>query len=149
VDGQLAVGAEAIPIGRPTGDEEAAPGFLLPPAAGALADLLSLIFGDDAADVIEEPPLCRVTAWTARPFDRHATRLDLLDEDELVRELARESVRIADEDNVDCTGADGVTQFRKRRPVERRTGIAVIDELGTGRHGVTFALGERAEFTEL
>src|SRR5205823_6174501 len=108
VDRELTVGVGSIAVGISTGDEEAPARLLAAAAVSTLPNFLPLVLGNDPAHVVEQATFDCVAAWTAGPFDRHAGRLDLLEEDELMRQMPGQPVGIVNEHDVDRAGADGL-----------------------------------------
>ncbi len=99
-----------------------------PAAPVPLCDLRSLVFGHRPLD-LHQQPCARIIQ--GRLFDEdhlHAEALQLLQDQHLIRVIAREAVWAEHQDGRERTGACSVPQGVQRRPVQPRPAEAIVEE---------------------
>jgi hypothetical protein len=129
----------AIAIGRTTEhvDRAAAGRVLLAPAA-ALHDLGALVLGDHALDLQEQILLGSAAGGIAQEDDLDPATIELLEEQHLIRILARKPIGIEDVEAIDRPGSGLIPESFEARPDEEAAADAVVEEaqLGVAFQGV-------------
>ena len=97
----------------------------LPPTV-AFRDLDALVFGDRALDLREQARLRVIGQGLVEKEHLNAEALELFENQDLIRVLAREAIRTQNQRGLERPGLGSVTQPVEARPVEPRTAVAVV-----------------------
>ncbi len=144
------LGVEPVAIGRPRPRQQGAGAQLAQAAAAhALGDQGALVLGHGAAD-LQQQLVVRVAAH--RPVEEHHLRpvlLQLLDQERLVHVVARQPVRLGDQDAVEPGARGGVAQAVQARAPQAGAAVAVVAEDTVRRQVPALRSGVGAQPIEL
>jgi hypothetical protein len=103
VDHELALhlGIERVAERRTASRDQPSAGLLALAPHGSLGNLRPLVRADDGLDMEEQLALGGVFPWGCQELDAHACALELVHQDHHVRQLARQTVRVVERDQVD------------------------------------------------
>ncbi len=144
------LGVEPVAVEWPRPGQQRA-GALLAQAAAThpLADQGALILGHGAADLQQE---LVVRVAVHQPVEEHDLRpvpLQLLDQECLVHVVARQPIRLGDQDAVEPDTRGSIAQAVEAGPPEAGTAETVVAEDALGRQDPTLTFGMGAQAVEL